>query len=168
MTDDGPVIIERLPLPAQVNVRVDPSLAERVSYPLPLEPNTAWESGSRAALWLGPDEWLLIGPPDAGPWIVEEVGAALRGTHHSVVDVSASRVALELRGLGVRELLSKGCSIDLHPRVWTAGSCAQTVLGKAPVILHERDGATRILVRTSFADYLKEWFAASGAPLHQE
>lgn len=161
VTDDGPVTLERAPRLSQVDLRLDPSLAGRLSYPLPLEPNTAWESGSRAALWLGPDEWLLMGPPDAGSWIVEEIDAALRGTHHSAVDVSASRVALDLLGPGITELLSKGCSLDLHPRVWTVGSCAQTMLAKAPVILHKREGSTRILVRASFADYLMEWFATS-------
>jgi sarcosine oxidase, subunit gamma len=168
VTDDGLVAIEHLPLLAQVDLRLDPSLADRVSYPLPGEPNTAWESGARAALWLGPDEWLLIGPPDAGPWIVGEIGASLANVHHSVVDVSANRVALELSGPEVGALLSKGCSIDLHPRVWRTGSCAQTLLGKAPVILHQREASTRILVRTSFADYLMDWFRASGVPFPQE
>jgi len=165
VTDDLVVTLARLPFPAQVNLRVDPAQAEGISFHLPQDPNTVWEEGDRAALWLGPDEWLLLGPASSGGRIVEEVAAVLEGTHHSVVDVSANRVAFELRGPGVRELLSKGCAIDLHPRVWTPGSCAQTMLAKAPVILHERDDATRILVRTSFTDYLTEWFRASGAPL---
>jgi sarcosine oxidase subunit gamma len=164
VTADARVTWELRPHLAQVNLRLDPSLAGSVSHPLPLEPNTTWESGSSAALWLGPDEWLLMGPADDGPRIVQELDAALRGTHHSVVDVSANRVALELRGPGANELLSKGCSLDLHPRFWTTGSCAQTMLAKAPVILHERDDVTRILVRTSFTDYLIDWFMAPAVP----
>jgi len=159
--DDDRATWERVPRLSQVNLRLDPSAADRVSFPLPLQPNTAWESGSRAALWLGPDEWLLVGPADAGRWILEEIDTALGGTHHSVVDVGANRVALDLRGPGVAALLSKGCSLDLHPRVWTVGSCAQTMMAKAPVILHEREETTRILVRTSFADYLIDWLKAS-------
>ncbi len=161
--DDARVSIERLPALAQVDLRADPSLAARIEYPLPTEPNTAWEEGDHAALWLGPDEWLLVGPAGTAASIIEGVEASLEGAHRSVVDVSASRVGIELRGGGVRELLSKGCAIDLHPRVWTSGSCAQTSVGKAPVILHERVDATRILVRTSFADYLTEWLRISTA-----
>lgn len=161
MTDEHAVALERLPFLAQVDLRVDRSLVDRLNN-LPQAPNTVWEHGLHAALWLGPDEWLLCGPPRSGAQIASELDASLAGTHHSVVDVSANRVAWELRGSGVMELLSKGCALDLHPRVWTPGSCAQTMLAKAPVILHQRQEATRILVRTSFADYLMEWLAASG------
>jgi sarcosine oxidase, subunit gamma len=157
------VRIERLAGLAQVDLRLDASLASRTGYPLPTEPNTAWEEADRGALWLGPDEWLLVGPAGHGPAIVARVEAALFGTHRSVVDVSASRVVLDLRGEHRRALLSKGCALDLHPRVWTSGRCAQTMLAKAPVILHERADATRVFVRSSFATYLGDWFRAAGA-----
>jgi sarcosine oxidase subunit gamma len=160
---DLDISIARVPAPAQVDLRADPSLASRTGYALPTTPNTAWEEGDRGALWLGPDEWLLLGPAGTAASIVERVEGAMLGALHSAVDVSASRVAFDLRGEGVRELLSKGCSIDLHPRVWTPGSCAQTTVGKAPVILHERADATRLLVRASFADYLTDWLRVSSA-----
>lgn len=150
----GRVTVEHLPFLAQVSLRLDPSLAERVPFPLPLEPNTAWEAGPRAALWLGPDEWLVLGPLHAGAEVVEELEAAFRDEHRSVVDVSANRVAIELGGPDRFELLASGCSLDLHPRSWRAGMCAQTLFAKTQVILHERDDATRLLVRSSFAGYL--------------
>ena len=129
-----------------------------------MTPNTAWEDGPRAALWLGPDEWLILAPLGAGPAVVGELGAALEGSHRSIVDVSANRVALELSGPRAREVLSKGCAIDLHPRAWRPGMCAQTMLARTQVILHERSDSTGILVRPSFADYLVDWlFDASGA-----
>lgn len=160
----GGVIVEHVPLLAQVDVRVDAALGGRAPYPLPTTPNTAWEEGPRAVLWLGPDEWLVLGPPGAGANIVGELGAALEGSHRSIVDVSANRVALELSGPRAKEVLSKGCAIDLHPRVWRPGMCAQTMLARTQVILHERSDSTGILVRPSFADYLIDWlFDASGA-----
>ena len=158
---DGAVVLEHVPFLAQVNLRLDPWLADRAPYPLPVAPNTAWEDGPRAALWLGPDEWVILGPPDAGGEIVAKLDAALDGLHRSVVDVGANRVALEISGPGAREILSKGCAIDLHPRMWSPGMCAQSTLGKAQVILHERADTTGIAVRTSFANYLVDWFAAA-------
>ncbi len=153
----GAVMIEHVPFLAQVDVRLDVAFVGRVPYPLPTTPNTAWEDGPRAAVWLGPDEWVILGPPGTGPTIVSELSAALDGLHRSIVDLSANRVALELSGPRAKEVLSKGCSLDLHPRSWLPGMCAQTMLGRAQVILHERSDTTGILVRPSFADYLVDW-----------
>jgi sarcosine oxidase subunit gamma len=164
MRTGGGVIVEHVPFLAQVDVRVDAALLGRAPYPLPTTPNTAWEEGPRAALWLGPDEWLVLGPPGAGADIVGELDAGPEGSHRSVVDVSANRVALELSGPRAKEVLSQGCALDLHPRAWRPGTCAQTMLARAQVILHERSDSTGILVRPSFADYLVDWLIdASGA-----
>jgi sarcosine oxidase, subunit gamma len=161
---DDAVALEHVPFLTQVDLRMDPSDAARAPYPLPVEPNTAWEEGPRAALWLGPDEWLVLGPPGAGPDIVAELLGTLEGAPRSIVDVSANRVALELSGPGATELLSKGCSLDLDPRGgWTVGRCAQTLLARVPVILHERVESTGVLVRPSFAEYLVDWMVAAAA-----
>jgi sarcosine oxidase, subunit gamma len=145
---------------AQVDLRVDPSQAGLTPYPLPLEPNTPFDDGRRAALWLGPDEWLILGPPGAEAEIVAELETAFAGVHRSVVDVSANRVAIELNGPGRFDLLAHVCPLDLDPRVWTAGRCAQTLVGRAQVILQERTDTTGILVRPSFADYLVDLLLA--------
>jgi len=157
----GRVVVEHVPFLAQVSLRLDPSLADRAPFPLPLAPNTVWEEGSRAALWLGPNEWLVLGPPHAGEQIVAELEASLEGEHRSVVDVSANRVAIELGGPGRLELLARGCSIDLHPRGWRSGMCVQTLFAKAQVILHERAETTGVLIRSSFASYLIERLLAA-------
>ncbi len=157
----GEVTLDHEPFLAQVNLRLDPSLSGLTPFPLPAEPNTAWEGDDRSALWLGPDEWLILGPPHTGADLADELSGLLADVHHSAVDVSANRVALRLSGPGVAEVLSKGCSLDLHTRSWRPGLCAQTLLGKAQVIVHERRESTRILVRTSFADYLVDWFVAA-------
>lgn len=165
----GEVALEHVPFLTQVDLRLDPSEVERAPYPLPVEPNTTWEEGHRAALWLGPDEWLILGAPGTATAIGAELETALAGTHHSVVDVSANRAALELSGPGSKDLLSKGCSLDLDPRGgWVAGRCAQTLLARVPVILHERAETTGILGRPSFADYLVDWLidAAGGSMRH--
>jgi sarcosine oxidase subunit gamma len=150
----GRISIEAEPFRAQVSVRLDPSLARHAPFPLPLEPNTVTEEGGRSALWLGPDEWLVLGPAHGGGAIVAELEAALDGLHRSVVDVSANRTAVVLGGPDRLQLLAGGCPIDLHPRAWGAGMCAQTLFAKTQVILHERPAGTGLLVRPSFATYL--------------
>jgi sarcosine oxidase, subunit gamma len=134
---------------AQVDVRVDGPL-------LPFEaptPNTATTWGGRDVLWLGPDEWLVVGEAGSEAAIVEELRAALAGHHASVVDVSANRIVLDLDD--ALEVLSSACGLDLDPTRFTPGTCAQTLFGHAQVILHRRDErTTRVFVRPSFAGYV--------------
>jgi sarcosine oxidase, subunit gamma len=145
---------------AQLTLRADPALASRLPFPLPLHPNTWTAGGGREALWLGPDEWLVVGPPGSAPAVAAELGRALDGEHHAVVDTSANRTMVELTGDGRFDLLTQGCGLDLHPRAWRPGSCAQTLLARVPVLLQERDQATRVLVRASFAAHLAAWLTA--------
>ena len=102
--------------------------------------------------------------PGAASVIVDEVEASLAGLHRSVVDVSANRAVIELAGSSRHDLLSSACSIDLHPRSWGGGRCAQSVFGGAQVLLHEREGATRLFVRPSFADYVVDLLLVSVGP----
>ncbi len=77
----------------------------------------------------------------------------------AAVDVSANRVCLELEGSDAAEVLARGCALDLHPSVFPPGSCAQTLFARAQVILYRTDEHVfRMLVRPSYADYLRAWF----------
>ena len=103
-------------------------------------------------LWLGSDEWLVVGDGRADRTIAEELEGAVAGHHHSVVDVSANRAVFDL--VDGPERLESGCGLDLHPSRWQPGSCAQTLFGQAQVILHQRDErTTRVFVRPSFVGY---------------
>ena len=139
---------------AQVDVRVDSAPA---SVGLPLEPNTWVANGDREALWLGPDEWLIVGPPGTDDSISKDLERALAGLPHSVVEVSAARAILEVEPAVRLDLLPQGCGIDLYPPSWREGMCAQTLLARVPVILQEREAGTRVFVRPSLANYLVDW-----------
>jgi len=138
---------------AQVDVRCDAADAARLGFPL--EPNTVGGDLTRGALWLGPEEWLVVGLPGTAPAAIDELESTLAGTHHAVVDVSANRAVIELQGVDRLELLASGCALDLDPRGgWVPGVCAQTLFARAHVILQEMDAATRLFVRPSFAHYV--------------
>jgi sarcosine oxidase subunit gamma len=130
-----------------------------VGFDIPIEPNTAAASGPVSALWLAPDEWLLIGAPGAEGDLMLQLSQHLQGTRGSVVNVSDVRAVIELSGTRSRELLAKGCSLDLRPRNFRAGRCAQTVLAHAGVLLQLTDAAPvwRLYVRNSLANYLATW-----------
>jgi sarcosine oxidase subunit gamma len=149
--------VRELPFLTQLDVRADPS--ELRGHWLPTEPNTVHAHGDRAALWLGPDEWLVVGPSDSAGAIESDLRASLGGAIEALVDVSANRTVLELTGPAARDLLEAGCSIDLDPRSFPPGRCAQTLLARANVILWHVDAAPtyRLFVRPSFAAYLAAW-----------
>lgn len=149
------------PFLAMVNLRVDAAGAQRVGaalgFPLPVAPNTVTEGGPRSALWLGPTEWLVVGPGGDAPELVALLNNALGDEPGSVVDVSANRTTIEVGGPHARELLEKGCALDLHPRAFNSGRCAQTILARAQVVLWQTTDGYRLLVRGSFAGYLADW-----------
>ena len=61
--------------------------------------------------------------------------ALVGGAGGAVVDVSAQRTTIRLGGPHARDVLEKGCAIDLHPRSFPPGSAAQTTVGRAGVVL---------------------------------
>jgi sarcosine oxidase subunit gamma len=145
-----------LPFLTQVDLRVDPAHADRTSIRLPVQPNISAHDDEAEVLWLGPDEWLFVSSIERPEAIVGRLETAFDGIDRSIVDVSANRVAIELAGADRLPLLSHVCSLDLEPPAWVAGRCAQTLVGRAQVLLHERDDATRIFVRPSFAGYVTD------------
>ncbi|MFI1539808.1 sarcosine oxidase subunit gamma [Streptomyces anandii] len=162
----GALRLAELPLLAQVDVRLDPKGAAAdavglaLGLPLPLEPDTVVRTADLAALWLGPDQWLLIGQPGTQRDLESRVRAAAAGEPVSVTDVSAQRTTVLVAGPRARDLLAHGCSLDLHPRAFGPGRCAQTTLARAQVVLVARDEPRAgfwVLVRSSFAGYLTDW-----------
>lgn len=141
----------------------DPALVRTVygvlALDLPTEPNTWTARGHRSVLWLGPDEWLLVGEKEEQADEIARLEERLISVHSSVVDVSGQRTVIDLSGANAYDILGGGCTLDLHPRYFRTGHCAQTLLGKAQVILQRRDDAPtfRIFVSSSYARYLAAW-----------
>ena len=121
---------------------------------------------SISLLWLGPDEWLLVADHANGT-VAERLVATLRagmaGPGIAIVDVSDSYAVIGVNGANVRDLLAKGCPLDLHPAKFQPGQVAQTVIGRADVVLHQIDDmGFEIYVRRSFAQYLWLWLEDAG------
>ncbi len=162
-----PAGLRELPFLTHLDVRLDPSdegaraAVQSVVGELPLEPNTFTGGTEGAVLWLGPDEWLLVGPPDGAAALEGQLRKALGEAALSValIDVSANRTTIELTAPRARRAIESGCPIDLHPRAFGPGRCAQTLVARANVILQQLDDRPtyRLYVRPSFAAYLAAW-----------
>jgi heterotetrameric sarcosine oxidase gamma subunit len=123
---------------------------------LPFDPLTSSTADGVSLLWMGPDEWMLVTPPEAAQR-ASGVGAALAGTHHQLVDVSDYYTAIEVAGPKARELLMKLTTLDLHPRSFRSGMTTGAIFGRANAVLWlplDQPEAFRLFIRWSMADYL--------------
>jgi sarcosine oxidase subunit gamma len=167
----GDILIREVPYVAQINLRADPNdgdlmqrLASTLGLLLPVVPNTVTSEGERRALWLGPDEWLFVGPDGERDILEQALRSGLNGAFGSIVDVSANRTVLEIGGPKARELLAHAIPIDLDARWFGPGHCAQTLLAEAQVIVERRDqSAFHVFVRASFACYVADWLLDAAA-----
>ena len=103
----------------------------------PLEPLRSQTSGARSALWLGPDEWLLIAE-DSEPALGANLEAALASVPHALFDVSHRQSALEVSGSGAARLLNASVLLDLDLQAFPVGMVARTLLTKAEITLWRR------------------------------
>jgi sarcosine oxidase subunit gamma len=162
------ITLSERPFRAMVNLRGDAAdtglrnaAQAAAGVELPLEPNTTRRSGQVTALWLGPDEWLIAAPAGEERVLVPALRASLGDRHAAVVDLTESRTVIAVSGAHARDLLAKGCTLDLHPRAFPVGACAQTGLARAGVLLHLLDETPtfEITILRSFADYMWVWLA---------
>ena len=111
---------------------------------LPDSPCRAAAEGTRAALWLGPDEWLLLGF-DAPT------------TDFALVDVGHRQLGFRLCGGTAEILLSAGVPLDLAEAAFPVGMCTRTLFEKAEIVLWRRGPQEwQIEIARSFAPYLCE------------
>ena len=166
------VVMGERRLVGKINLRADPAngaamaaVRSEIGFDLPTAPNTAASAGGICALWLGPDEWLVttLGREDAT--LLARLSGGLAGYHAAAVDVGDARTVIALRGARARDVLAKGCGLDLHPRVFEPGRCAQTGLARAGVLIHQTgaEPAYDIYVDRSFAEYLWTWLEDAAA-----
>ena len=150
---------------SQINVRARNGALRRMASFLSISAlpgaNRFVETSAGDCFWLGPDEWLVVGETSSRASTLEALERAVGPEEGAAVDLSASRVILELRGPQVRNVLASCCALDLHPRVFGPGHCAQTLVAKAPVLLCQVDPAPtyRLFVRPSLASYVVSWLA---------
>jgi|TARA_B110000263_G_scaffold200501_1_gene179749 sarcosine oxidase subunit gamma len=158
--------IRERPFLGHVNLRGDAgydaflkAVEGALGFSLPLIPNTVSHGAGLTAVWLGPDEWLIITPTDHESSIVASMESALGDMHTSITDQTGGQTIIRISGPSARDLLAKGCTLDLHPTVFGHGRCAQTLVAKAMgTIMYVDDVPTfDLVVRRSFAEYLLSW-----------
>ena len=161
------VVLKEQKFQVQMNLRGDPgddafisAVEGELGIPLPLQANTISHKHDLVIAWLGPDEWLLIANPETGLVIKPQLERSLSGLHCSLNDLSGGQTIISVSGPRSLDVLAKGCTLDLHPRVFGPSQCAQSHLAKSSVLIIPRISnltAYDVVVRRSFADYLWQW-----------
>jgi sarcosine oxidase subunit gamma len=125
----------------------------------PKTPNTVVDSGDYRIYWLGPDEWLVMTAAGQQDELKASLLKALSGVFSSVVDNTSGLTTLHISGDNAAALLATDCPLDLHPREFKVGQCAQTRLAKATMTLSPlpNEAGLEVIIRRSFADYLLLW-----------
>ena len=139
------------------------AVAEAAGIPLPSVPNTV--AGERRRwLWLGPGEWLLVDDHSLDG-VAGRLTGALDGIAHVVAPLGPALAVVEIAGSAARDLLAKGCPLDLRPRHFPVGSCARTLLDQLRVTLHLRrpDPAFDLYVDVSVARHAAAWLLDAAA-----
>ncbi|MFP4894369.1 sarcosine oxidase subunit gamma [Paraburkholderia sp. EG304] len=136
----------------------------------PEKANTVARGNGYDMVWLGPDEWLVRSETahDAtrtAP-LLALLGAAFAGVFASAVDVGSGYTVLEIKGTRTRDVLARGCPLDLHPKLFGVGQCAQSHYFKASItLLPTGADSFDIVVRRSFADYFVRIMLDAAEPL---
>ena len=158
--------IEEKPFLGFINLRGRPGNTKFVAAILnvlgcepPSEANTVIESGDYRIYWLGPDEWLVVTPAGDQAKLQAELKMALDGVFSSVVDNSSGFTLLEISGDNAAALIATDCPLDLHPREFKSGQCAQTRLAKAGMTIApmRNSAGFEVIIRRSFSDYIMLW-----------
>ena len=121
-----------------------------LGVPLPQLVGETREGQGMRVLWLAPNRWLAI---SSNSLDLDE----LRGIA-AINNVGSGRMALRLSGRNVRDLLRKGCPVDLDPKVFANGHACSTLLGQINVIIDCIAADTfDLYVTRSYDQYVRSW-----------
>ena len=163
LSDNGPgvVITERkdlriIHMAGDIN---DPTFATSarnvLGLPLPQMAGETREGRGVRIIWLAPDRWLVIGKNSSE--LVELIGKA------AINDISQGRVILRISGHNARDLLNKGCPIDLDPQIFPSGQAVSTLLGHLNVVIDcVEANIFEIYVSRSYHHFICEWLVRAG------
>jgi sarcosine oxidase, subunit gamma len=125
---------------------------------LPKAPRTTNTWGDMKALWLSPDQWLILCPGDKAQKILAELNTSLKGIHSLAVDVSDMRAIIRLEGEHARTTVMKGTSIDLTHNNYPPGTIRRMKFAEVGALLHIiEDDVIEVYVFRSYADYTWEF-----------
>lgn len=126
-------------------------------------PSLGRVSAAAAGLVLAvrPERWLIVLAPQAGGTSAARWQGVL-GTTGAAVELSAGLAAFFLAGAPAREVLRRGCRLDLDPLAFSHGCAAATHMAQVAVTLAALPGGLLLVTPASTARHLREWLLQVG------
>jgi len=148
------------------------NVGKNLNMILPTEANTSTTSDKLTAIWLSPDEWMIVSneliSKETNKYQLNELlfNSISKKNLGAVIDITDQFVQLELNGKNIYEIFSSGSPFNFNEFKDKKGSTTQTVLNHIDVILHHKDeNIVNLFVRRSFAEHLHSWIEDSASRL---
>lgn len=129
---------------------------------LPSKPCMLATSAKAKALWLSPDEWLIVCARHDVRALLANLKASLADIRSQAVDNSGGYTQIALAGADASRVLSHVTVYDV-PSL-EAGRVVGTTFGKSSVYLHRQGDGYRLILRRSFADYIWRYLVRAAEP----
>ena len=140
------------------------NIGKNLNMILPTEANTSSTSDKLTAIWLSPDEWMIVSneltSKDTNKYELHEMlfNSISKTNLGAVIDVTDQFVQLEIKGKKIYDLFSSGSPFNFNEFKERKGSTTQTLLNNIDVIIHNKDqNYVNLFVRRSFANHLFDW-----------
>ncbi len=148
------------------------NIGKNLNMLLPTEANTSTISDKLTAIWLSPDEWMIVTndevKKDTNEYKLNEIlfNDISKSNLGAVIDVTDQFVQLEIKGKNIYEIFSAGSPFNFSEFKDKKGSSVQTILNHIDVIVHNKgDQIVNLFVRRSFAQHLWSWINDSASRL---
>lgn len=148
------------------------NVGKNLNMILPTEANTSTTSDKLTAIWLSPDEWMIVSnelaSKDTNKSELYEMlfNSISKINLGAVIDVTDQFVQLELKGENVYEIFSAGSPFNFNEFKEKKGSSTQTLLnGIDVIILNKGINLVNLFVRRSFSEHLYSWINDSASRL---
>tara|TARA_B100000767_G_scaffold173174_1_gene162088 strand:+ start:35 stop:598 length:564 start_codon:yes stop_codon:yes gene_type:complete len=148
------------------------AIGKNLNMILPTEANTSTAGEILTALWLSPDEWMLISNKtvneDTNSYKIEDdlINNISKVNLGAITDVSDQFVMINIKGDKVFDLFSTGSPYNFNEFKGKKGLVIQTIMSHIDVIIYLKDiNEVNLLVRRSFSEHLYSWINDSASRL---
>jgi len=143
--------------------QIEEKLRKLTKLKLPKGPKRVIAKGL-ALIGTAPDQWLAVAEDVASRQMLDKLAKQL-ARHVVITEQSDSKTVIRISGPRARDVMAKGCSLDLHPKVFKPGSAATTPIALIDCQLWQIDDAPsyNLAVPSSFAESFWSWLTASAA-----